>query len=126
MQNTNFNNCEKSLTKCPNNVFCKFDVSGVVYLCQCKRQLHIYLFQSFLDFSYAVHISSNLLSTFTISFQRTVQAWIPEANFMNQTGVEILHPILWKLSAKIQLATQMKTQVRLTTIYDFENSLLDF
>ena len=52
-----------------------------------------------------------------ILFQRTVQAWIPEAKFLNQTEVQILHPPLWKLSAKIQLATQMKTQVRLMSIF---------
>ncbi len=39
---------------------------------------------------------------------KTVQAWLDEAEF-TKDSIKILHPILWKLAFKIQLATQLKT-----------------
>ena len=57
--------------------------------------------------------------------QKIVQAWLPEVDFfshmpINRTesdvdvyfGVskmQVLHPILWKLAKRIELATQLKT-----------------
>ena len=49
---------------------------------------------------------------------KTVQAWISEVewpdlanyDYVGRNFTRMLHPILWKLSRKIELATQMQTQ----------------
>ena len=49
---------------------------------------------------------------------KTVQAWISEVewpdlanyDYVGRNFTRMLHPILWKLSKKIELATQMQTQ----------------
>ena len=62
---------------------------------------------------------------------KTVQAWLPEADFKkpedlrdmhdyefipmpNVSEITVLRPILWKLAHKIELATQLKTRKMLS------------
>ena len=53
-----------------------------------------------------------------IIIHKTVQAWISEVewpdlanyDYVGRNFTRMLHPILWKLSKKIELATQMQTQ----------------